>query len=71
MIERAPVSSTNIASIGYDENQMVLEIEFLNGRVYRYEGVPEYVFRNFLNASSKGRFFHSNIRNVYPYSRII
>ncbi|KKN54196.1 hypothetical protein LCGC14_0594890 [marine sediment metagenome] len=70
-MDRIPVSSSNIASIGYDENQMVLEVEFLNGRIYHYEGVPEYVFKDFLNSGSKGSFFHSNIRNTYPYSRVL
>ena len=70
-MDRIPVSSSNIASIGYDENQMVLEVEFLNSRIYHYEGVPEYVFNDFLNSGSKGSFFYSNIRNTYPYSRVL
>lgn len=70
-MDRIPVSSSNIASIGYDENQMVLEVEFLDGRIYHYEGVPKYIFDDFLNAGSKGRFFHSNIRYTYPYSRVL
>ena len=69
-MNKIDVSSSNIASIGYDENQMVLEVEFIGGRIYLYEGVPGYVFNEFFNARSKGRYFHYYIRNRYPYNRI-
>ena len=66
-MERIPVSSTNIASVGYDKNSNLLEIEFLkNGRVYRYEGVPEYVYNDFMGSSSLGKYFNQYIKNVYP-----
>lgn len=35
-MEREPVVSSNIASIGYDENNNILEVEFNNGNVYEY-----------------------------------
>ena len=35
-MERQYVSSSNIASIGYDPDNQVLEIEFLSGAVYQY-----------------------------------
>ena len=47
----------------------ILEIEFRVG-LYRYEDVPEYVYDDFMDAESKGRFFHENIKDVYSYSRI-
>ena len=33
-MDRTYVSSSNIASIGYDPMQMILEVEFLNGSIY-------------------------------------
>ena len=69
-MERVPVSSSNIASIGYDPTIQTLEVEFLSGGTYQYFGVPDYIYESFLNAGSKGSFFHQQIRNVYPYSRI-
>ncbi len=35
-IPRQPVQSTAIAKIGYSKRQHILEIEFVNGAVYRY-----------------------------------
>lgn len=37
---RDPVSSSNIASIGYDPGSETLEIEFTNGSIYQYFNVP-------------------------------
>ena len=34
------VRSSALRSVGYDQEQRVLEIEFTNGAVYRYFDVP-------------------------------
>ena len=62
-MERESVFSTNIKSIGYEDN--VLEIEFHSGGVYKYIGVTEEVYINFLNSNSKGQFFHYKIKDRY------
>ena len=69
-MERVPVSSSNIASIGFDPGSQTLEVEFLSGTIYQYFGVPDYVYDSFLNSGSKGSFFNHEIRNVYPPTRI-
>lgn len=69
-MDRLPVNSSNIASIGYDPSSQTLEVEFLSGAIYEYYGVPDYVYESFLNAGSKGGFFHQNVRNVYSYARV-
>ncbi|WP_415717298.1 KTSC domain-containing protein [Maridesulfovibrio sp.] len=63
---RHTVSSRAISSIGYDENSMQMEIVFTSsGRAYTFCGVPLQVFQSFLNASSKGSFYHQNIKDRY------
>lgn len=64
------VASTNLMSVGYDERTQTLEVEFLNGRVYQYYGVPENMHTQLMQAGSKGQFFNTYIRNSYPFSRI-
>ncbi len=64
-MQRIRVSSSNIASIGWENG--TLEVEFNDRSVYRYSGVPETVYRAFLNAGSKGRFHHVHIRDRYSY----
>ena len=69
-MQRNSVASSNLASVGYDTTTQTLEIEFLSGSVYQYYNVPENLYEQLMQASSKGRFFHQYIRNAYPYSRI-
>ena len=40
-MDRTPVSSSNLASVGYDPSTKTLEIEFNDGAVYQYDDVPE------------------------------
>ena len=69
-MERTRVSSSNIRSIGYDPQNEILEIEFLNGGVYQYFGVSQSVYERLMAASSKGRIFSTYIRNRYTANRI-
>jgi hypothetical protein len=70
MIVREPMSSTNVASVGYDEQSETLEVEFANGSVYQYFNVGLALYEQFRTAPSKGQFLNSNIRSSYPYSRV-
>ena len=58
-MDRVPVASTSIRSVGYDEGSQILEIEFKSGGVYQYLNVPEQVHSSLMNASSKGCYFLS------------
>lgn len=70
-MQRVPVSSSNLASVGYVASQQVLEIEFLNRRIYQYFGVPIQIYTGLMNASSHGSYFNSMIKDAgYPYRRI-
>jgi KTSC domain-containing protein len=64
-ISRQSVQSTAIAKIGYSKRRHILEIEFVNGAVYRYFDVPLSVYRELMSAESKARFYDSNIRKHY------
>lgn len=70
-MQRQPVSSSNLSSVGYDEVSHVLEIAFHNGGIYQYFNVPQNVHVGLMNASSHGQYFYYNIRNVYGYRRIL
>ena len=59
-MNRQPVQSSNLASIGYDSDQMVLEVEFKSGKVYQYHGIPFYVYSDLMSGGfgSVGRYFN-------------
>lgn len=69
-MDRDFVDSSNIESIGYDENSLTLEVEFKGGSVYEYSGVPEHIYIELKEASSVGSYFNQNIRNDYPTSKV-
>lgn len=62
-MNRQAVSSSNIHSIGYENN--TLEIEFNNGSIYQYHGVPITRYSSLMSASSYGRYFHTFIEPFY------
>jgi KTSC domain len=69
-MERTPVTSSNISAIGYDADSQTLEVEFTNGSVYQYSSVPSDEYEGFMNADSKGKYLHANIKDRYPHVRI-
>ncbi|SFV32876.1 KTSC domain-containing protein [Hyphomicrobium facile] len=69
-MNREYVSSTNIASVGYDEPTQTLEVEFTNGSVYQYYNVDAGLYERFKEAPSKGQFLNTYIRSGYPFSRV-
>lgn len=69
-MDRESVSSSNIASIGYDESSETLEIEFLNGGLYQYFDVPQRVYEELIAADSHGKYLAANIKGTYRYSKV-
>lgn len=69
-MERIPVVSSNIASIGYDPDSRTLEVEFRNGTLYQYYDVPPAEYTGLMNAASHGSYLHRYIRDKYRYQRI-
>ena len=69
-MERTPVDSTNIASVGHEESSGVLEIEFTNGTLYQYFDVPRHVYDELKGAPSPGGYLAANIKGNYRFSRV-
>jgi hypothetical protein len=70
-MKRTSVVSSNLKSVGYDEENKILEIEFLHGGVYQYFDVPKSVYDGLMNASSHGQYFDRNVKKAgYRYKKI-
>ncbi len=69
-MQRTQVTSSNIQSIGYDENTQTLEVEFKNGGTYQYFDVPKHEFDALMSASSHGQYLAANIKGKYRYSKV-
>lgn len=67
---RASVVSSNLRSVGYDRAAAILEVEFHNGGIYHYFGVPERIYQGLMDAGSKGSYLATSVKGVYRYQRV-
>jgi hypothetical protein len=71
-MQRLPVDSSSIATIGYDLEQRILELEFReSGEIYQYFDVPQQEYDAFLQAESKGTHLNKEFKpRGYRYARV-
>jgi hypothetical protein len=69
-ISREQVRSTVIASIGYSKRRHILEIEFVNGAIYRYLQVAPSAYHDLMIADSKARYYDAYVRRKYLSVRV-
>ena len=68
---RTPLASSSIASITYDPNDGLLEIEYRRtGQIYDYFDVPRDIYRALMDAESKGAFINRFLKPNYDYARV-
>lgn len=69
-VEMQKIESSWLDEAGYDAETKTLTIRMkYSSDVYEYEGVPEEVYKAFLEAESKGGFFATEIQYKYPTTR--
>ena len=69
-MERVAVQSRDLAIVGYDLKSQMLEITFRRGGVYRYQNVPETIFKGLMAAASHGTYFNQNIKDKYRCEKV-
>lgn len=69
-MERKKVNSGTIRSVGYDERNRLLEMEFSNGSIVQYAGVSAEAHRRLVNAPSIVSYFRDNIEESFTAKRV-
>lgn len=65
-----PVKSSQIKSVGYDSDNWILYLEFINGIVYEYYRVPIIAYESLLLPTmSVGKYFYLEIKGKYEYKK--
>lgn len=65
------VESSNIAKVGYNAEDQLLEITFQSYEVYWYLGVSRDVVDNLCTAESIGKYFNTHIKKgAYPFMKV-
>jgi hypothetical protein len=69
-LRRRPVSSSSIQSVGYDGSTRTLELEYVNGSVYRYFDVPQPTYAGLMAAPSIGSYVNARIKPYYECAEV-
>lgn len=64
-IKMTNVVSSTVKAIGYSHNDETLRVEYLNGSVYDYPGVPNNIFVGLAVAQSIGSYINAHIKPNY------
>lgn len=64
------VYSSHVVSVGYNDETQEMEVEWTNGRVSAYSGVPEATAVELSNAPSVGGMLQSQIKGVFAHRYI-
>jgi hypothetical protein len=69
-MQRHPVQSSVLESVGYDPGAKILELEFREGGVWNYFDFSRISYKRFITAESLGKFFVKRIKGKYPELRV-
>ena len=69
-MERIAVESSSVSGVGYDPATFELEVEFRNGRTYRYQQVPIAAYRLLLQAPSIGEFVNKQLKPRFAAKQV-
>jgi len=69
MAQRITLDSSAIEAVTYDETNGTLDVEFGDGHSYRYMHVPEFLYRELLNAESAGAFWNA-VKDRFEYAKL-
>ncbi len=77
-MNRIPVQSSNILSVGYDQDTATLEVEFRptknkGSKIYIYYEVPAYIYDDLIAGGfgSVGRYFREAVvKSNYKYQEV-
>ena len=69
-MRRQPVTSSNVAEVGYDENSRILEVLFMSGGTYQYFDVPPQIYGELMQSSSIGGYLNANVKGNFRYARV-
>jgi hypothetical protein len=58
-MEMQKVSSSAIASVGYDEATQIMAVKFNSGQMYYYSGVSQSEYDGLMTAESPGKYFRT------------
>lgn len=68
LIDTVAIESSSLDNVAYHHPRAILQVEFRDGTICQYFGVPIQTYRDLLRADSKGAHFNHHIRNLFPHA---
>jgi len=69
-MNRLPVNSSHIHTVGYDPHSKTMEVEFKNGGLYQYHGVTSELFHGVAHSKSPGDGLNEVKKLRIPFTKI-
>lgn len=69
-MEMKKVNAGKLRAIGYDASPRVLRVEFDDGKIIEYAGVPQETFRRLSGSGSMWSYFRDNVEEEYAARRV-
>jgi hypothetical protein len=71
LLERLPVKSRILRSVGYDDSTKILEIEFQNSLIYQFLDVPPKVYADLMHSGEIGKYFTDKVRTRFRTKQVV
>ena len=65
-----PVSRSNVAAVGYSDEDQELFVQYSNGATYRYDNVTTEEYSGLTAAVSVGKYLNTNIKPYKDYEQV-
>lgn len=69
-MNRTPVASSQLKSVGHDPATNKMHIEFKNGSIYEYDDVSADEHQSLMGASSVGSHFDAHVKHGFAYKKL-
>ncbi len=69
-MDRTPVTSSNVKSVGHDKSSSTLEVEFQSGDLYQYVGVSEEDHTELMESQSIGKHINTKIKPRFKAKKL-
>jgi hypothetical protein len=70
-VERVIVQAAQLRSVGYNGRNSDLELEFQDGSITLYLGVPAKTWIALMNTEDKDAYYAKNIKDIYIYRKLV
>lgn len=69
-MNRTPVTSSQLKSVGHDPDTNKMHVEFKNGSVYEYDGVSASDHQALVSSPSVGQHFNKHVKFGFTYKKL-